>query len=163
MSNENPLTLFIGNKSSRILVVDDDRGSLLALAGHLKRWHCEVETAETGAQARTKARRFVPDLILLDVMLPDQSGFSVCEALQADPATSHIPVIFITALTAPEAKSKGFETGGYDYITKPFDSGEMAARVGAKLRLKFAEDILRDKHLELSSKVQPSRDSKPPS
>jgi len=159
MSNESPLTPFIGNRSSRILVVDDDRGSLLALAGHLKRWHCEVETAESGAQARIKARKFAPDLILLDVMLPDQSGFSVCEALQADAATSHIPVIFLTALSAPEAKSKGFDTGGYDYITKPFDAGEMAARVGAKLRLKYAEDALRDKHSKLSSKVQPNRDS----
>jgi DNA-binding response OmpR family regulator len=158
MSNENPLTPFIGSRSSRILVVDDDQGSLLALAGHLRRWHCQVETAVTGAQARIKARKFAPDLILLDVMLPDQSGFSVCEALQADPATLHIPVIFLTALTATEAKLKGFETGGYDYMTKPFDAGELAARVGAKLRVKYAEDTLRDKHSQLSSNVQPNRD-----
>lgn len=159
MNKENPLTPFIGNKSSRILVVDDDQSSLLALAGHLKRWHCQVETAVTGAQARIKARKFAPDLILLDVMLPDQTGFSVCEALQADPRTSHIPVIFLTALTATEAKLKGFETGGYDYVSKPFDAGELAARAGAKLRVKYAEDALRDKYSKLSSKGQPDRDT----
>lgn len=86
---------------------------------------------------------FDPDAILLDVMMPGQSGFSVCEVLQADPATRHIPIIFLTALIGENAKAMGFKTGALDYITKPFDARELAARLGARLRAKYAEDALK--------------------
>jgi DNA-binding response OmpR family regulator len=112
--------------------------------------------AGSGAQARSVARKFNPDLILLDVVMPDQSGFAVCEALQSDPATRHIRVIFISALSGTPTKVMGFETGGHDYLTKPFNPGELAARVGAHLREKYVEDELREKQAKLSALVDPS-------
>ncbi len=154
-----PLAPFTGNKSPRILVADQDPVSQQTLKSQLEKWRCKVETASSGAQTRAVARKFNPDLILLDVVMPDQSGFAVCEALQADPATKHIRVIFISALSNTPAKVMGFETGGHDYLTKPFNSGELAARVGAHLREKYIEDELREKQAKLAALMDPSASS----
>jgi len=151
-----PLTPFIGTKSPRILVADQDPVGQQTLKSQLEKWRCRVEVASSGAQARAVARKFNPDLILLDVVMPDQSGFAVCEALQADPATKHIRVIFISALSGTPAKVMGFETGGHDYLTKPFNPGELAARVGAHLREKYVEDELREKQTKLAALMDPS-------
>lgn len=146
-----PLTPFIGNKSPRILVADQDPVGQQSLKTQLEKWRCKVEVASSGAQTRAVARKFNADLILLDVVMPDQSGFAVCEALQADPATKHMRVIFISALANTPAKVMGFETGGHDYLTKPFNPGELAARVGAHLREKYVEDELREKQAKLTA------------
>lgn len=148
-----PLAPFIGDRTPRVLVVEDQPVSLEVMRAHLVRWGCQVRTAGTGAQAITVVRSFNPDLVIMDVVLPDQSGFAVCEALQANPNTAHIPVIFVSALTSLDAKVMGFDTGGYDYMTKPFDAGELAARVGARLRQKYAEDELRAKVEKLRAKI----------
>ncbi|MDR7481877.1 MAG: response regulator [Armatimonadota bacterium] len=139
---ETPLTPFIGDRVPRILVVDDNPANLAVLAAHLRRWRCAVTTASTGPEALAAARAAPPDLVLLDILMPDVSGLEVCEALQADPAMARIPVIFVTALTDVDSKVRAFDAGARDYITKPFDAAELAARVGTRLRQKYAEDEL---------------------
>ena len=88
------------------------------------------------------ARALRPDLILLDVDMPDLSGFAVCRALKSDPATSGIPVIFLTGTTETVAKVQGFDLGAIDYVTKPFDPAELRARVRAALRTKRYVELL---------------------
>ena len=90
---------------------------------------------------------------MLDIMMPGLSGFEVCDALRADPATRHIPVIFLTALSGEEAKVRGFDAGAFDYIEKPFIAADLAARVGARLRQKYTEDALRARYAELSKQM----------
>jgi sigma-B regulation protein RsbU (phosphoserine phosphatase) len=153
MMTQTPLAPFVGERSPRILAVDDQPVNLRVLGALLRRWGCTVHTAASGAEAVAAVRSFEPDLILLDIMMPGESGFEVCARLQADPATSHIPIIFLTALTNEESKVKGFDTGARDYITKPFDSAELAARAGTRLREKYAEDTLRARRAELAAKM----------
>lgn len=139
---ETPLTPFIGDRVPRILVVDDHPANLAVLAAHLRRWRCAVTTASSGPEALAAAHASPPDLVLLDILMPGMSGFEVCQALQADPATARIPVIFVTALTDVDSKVRAFDVGARDYITKAFDAAELAARVGTRLRQKYAEDEL---------------------
>lgn len=153
MVTQTPLAPFIGDRSPRILAVDDQPVNLQVLAAHLTRWGCTVQTAANGDEALGEATSFEPDVILLDVMMPGQSGFEVLRSLRADPATRHIPVIFLTALAAEESKVMGLETGARDYVTKPFNVAELAARVGARLREKYAEDALRAQQAELSTEL----------
>ncbi len=143
------MTSFIGDRSPRILAVDDEPVNLRVLANLLDRWGCTVRTAADGAEALAAVRTFDPDIILLDVMMPGQSGFEVCGILQADPATRHIPVIFLSAAAGTNDKVAGLDAGARDYITKPFHFAELAARLGARLREKLAEDALRARQAEL--------------
>ncbi len=153
MSTQTPLTRFIGDRSPRILVVDDEPLNLQLLKGYLTRWGCIVEISTSGARVKAMVRKFAPDLILLDVLMPDRSGFAVCEALSEDSATASIPVIFISATSEAEAKLVGFATGGCDYLTKPFDPADLAARMGVLLRQKYATDARREGPAELSAHV----------
>jgi len=148
-----PLVPFIGERSPRVLAVDDQPINLQVLAAHLTRWGCTVQTAANGDEALGEAKSFEPDVILLDVMMPGQSGFEVLRSLRADPATRDIPVIFLTALAADESKVMGLESGARDYVTKPFNAAELAARVGARLREKYAEDALRAQQAEPSAEI----------
>ncbi len=149
---ETPLEPFVSDRSPRILAVDDQPVNLRVLGALLRRWGCTVHAAASGAEALAVVRSFEPDLILLDIMMPGESGFEVCARLQSDPATSHIPIIFLSALTSEESKVKGFDTGARDYVTKPFNADELAARVGTRLREKYAEDTLRARRAELTAK-----------
>jgi DNA-binding response OmpR family regulator len=117
-----------------ILVVDDEPDLLLLLEEHLTQEGYQVITATTGMQAITKAREEHPDIILLDVMMPGVSGFDVCNILQDFPETASIPIIFLTAVAETKRKVMGLNLGADDYITKPFDLHELAARVKAALR-----------------------------
>jgi DNA-binding response OmpR family regulator len=153
MEPRTPLEPFIGDRSPRVLAVDDEPANLQILSAMLTRWRCTVSTAGGGAEALAAVKAESPDIILLDVMMPGQSGFEVCRLLQADPATAHIPVVFLTALSGGEALREGFETGGRDFIAKPFNARELAARVGARLRQKYAEDVLREQRARLSAIV----------
>jgi DNA-binding response OmpR family regulator len=92
--------------------------------------------------------------------LPDQSGFDVCRTLQTDAATAHIPVVFLTAASSADALSKAFETGGHDFLAKPFKIGELAARLGARLRQKYAEDLLRERRSRFSMSVPRHEDAR---
>jgi DNA-binding response OmpR family regulator len=122
------------DKPFRILVVDDEPDLVLLLEEHLTQEGYSVSTATTGMQAITRARQEVPDLILLDVMMPGVSGFDVCNILQDTPETAAIPIVFLTAVTDTKRKVMGLNLGADDYITKPFDLHELAARVQAALR-----------------------------
>ncbi|MGQ0569914.1 MAG: response regulator [Armatimonadota bacterium] len=151
MDTATRLASYLGGRSPRILAVDDQPVNLELLAEILSGWGCAVRTAINGVEALAAVDAFQPDVILLDVMMPDQSGFEVCELLQADPTTRSIPVIFLTALADEKHKLEGFGVGALDYITKPFDLAELAARVGARLRHKHAEDTLRTRQADLSA------------
>jgi DNA-binding response OmpR family regulator len=124
----------------RILVVDDEPDLVVLLEEHLTQEGYRVSTATTGMQAITRARQEVPDLILLDVMMPGVSGFDVCNILQDTPETAAIPIVFLTAVTDTKRKVMGLNLGADDYITKPFDLHELAARVQAALRPRLQQE-----------------------
>ena len=121
-----------------ILIVDDTPANLQLLGSLLGKEGYRVAAAAGGSQALAIAARSVPDLVLLDIMMPEMDGFEVCANLKADPITAHIPVIFLSAKTSARDKVRGFEVGGEDYVTKPFDTREVVARVRTHLQLKFA-------------------------
>jgi two-component system sensor histidine kinase/response regulator len=125
-----------------VLVVDDVLnnvqivGSILGAAGY------QVVPATNGEQALRYARDPAPDLILLDVMMPDMDGFEVCRRLKSSPETSGIPIIFLTAVVDSEQVVKGLEMGAVDYVAKPFNRAELLARVRTHLELKFSRETL---------------------
>ena len=117
-----------------ILVVDDQPINVQLLKRKLEREGIRVTAAYNGLEALDLTRKLMPDLILLDVMMPDMDGIEVCQRLQADETTRGIPVIFITARTTKESKLEGLSVGAVDYITKPIDLDETLARVQTQLR-----------------------------
>jgi phosphoserine phosphatase RsbU/P len=124
------------DQPASILVVDDTPANLQVLAGMLKDRGYKVRPVPGGKLALLAARRDPPDLILLDINMPDMNGYEVCEHLKADDALTGVPVIFISALTEQLDKVKAFATGGVDYITKPFQMEELHARVETHLSLR---------------------------
>jgi DNA-binding response OmpR family regulator len=112
-----------------VLCVDDERDVTDLLRFLLVRAGCEVRTAASGHAALTEVRSRPPDLVVLDLMLPDLDGFSVCEILHRDAATADIPILMLTAWATPDARSHGLKLGARDYITKPFRPHELVGRV----------------------------------
>jgi two-component system sensor histidine kinase/response regulator len=137
-----------------VLIVDDLPENLQVLAGHLTEAGHEILAANSGPRAVALVRNRKPDLILLDIMMPDMDGLEVCRVLKADPDSADIPVIFITARTETDDILRGFDLGAVDYITKPFKPAELIARVRTHLELKSARDLLYtyNKQLERISK-----------
>ena len=135
---------------SLILIVDDVPENLQVLASYLSGAGYEVLPATSGAKALNSARLRQPDLILLDVSMPELDGFEVCRCLKNIPELSSIPVLFITARTDIEDVVSGFGVGGVDYITKPFNAIELLARVRTHLELKNARDALLKYNEELT-------------
>ncbi|XOF32504.1 MAG: response regulator [Candidatus Electrothrix sp. YB6] len=133
----------------RILIIDDNKINLTVLTDYLEGSHIQTMTALNGMNGLEKARRGQPDLILLDVMMPDMDGFATCRRLKADPLTADIPVIFVTALHSVEDKVTGFNAGGVDYLTKPFQMEEVRARVLTHIRLSRAKKQL---HREIAER-----------
>ncbi len=128
-------------KAGRILIVDDERNNILVLSDFLKKDY-EVMTAQSGEEALKAANGpQLPDLILLDIMMPGIDGYEVCRRLKADSRTMHIPVIFVTALDEIDDEAKGFDSGAVDYITKPLNPLIVKARVKAHLQLKQKTDL----------------------
>ncbi|MFP4114578.1 MAG: response regulator [Spirochaetota bacterium] len=125
-----------------ILLVDDNTNNLGVLYRYLDDEGFTVLVSQDGERALTLAREQHPDLILLDIMLPGISGFEACERLKSDPATADIPVIFISALTDIQDKVRGFEAGGVDYVTKPFQQEEVLARINAHITIKRQREEL---------------------
>jgi sigma-B regulation protein RsbU (phosphoserine phosphatase) len=119
-----------------ILIVDDTPANLQVLAGMLKDRGYKVRPVPSGKLALAAAQRDPPDLILLDINMPEMNGYQVCEHLKADELLAGIPVIFISALTEQLDKVKAFATGGVDYITKPFQMEELHARVETHLKIR---------------------------
>jgi phosphoserine phosphatase RsbU/P len=126
----------------RILVVDDDLTSRLMLEAILRKEGFLVSTAESGEEGLELAAQLEPELILMDVNMPGMSGLAACARLNADPGTGGIPVIFISAVEDVNAKIEGFNAGGVDYITKPFNPIETLARVRLHIRMKHAYQSL---------------------
>jgi putative two-component system response regulator len=137
-----------------ILVVDDTPDNLTLMSGLLKDSY-KVRVAKSGeaALALLAGGQSLPDLILLDIMMPGLSGYEVCEKLKANPATRDIPVIFLTAMAATDDEKKGLEMGAVDYITKPISPPIVLARVAGQLKIKAATDFLRDKTDYLEQEV----------
>jgi putative two-component system response regulator len=134
-----------------VLVVDDTPENL-QLMSELLLGRYRVKVASSGAKAlRIAAGSPPPDLILLDIMMPELDGYEVCRRLKADPATADIPVVFLTARSESADEQQGFDLGAVDYITKPISPPIVLARVQAQLQLKASNDFLRDKseYLEL--------------
>jgi sigma-B regulation protein RsbU (phosphoserine phosphatase) len=134
--------------SPLVLVVEDDLTTNLALQGILAGAGFRTATAGDVAGAWAGIREHQPDLVLLDVNLPDGSGFEICQKLQQGPGLGRIPVLFISANNDLAAKVRGFAAGGVDYISKPLAGAEVLARVGTHLRLKQAYEELVDLQAE---------------
>ncbi len=116
-----------------ILIVDDHPVNVKLLEKILKSAGYGTLAAENGPDGRSLAALRLPDLILLDIMMPGESGFESCELLKKDPRTAHIPIVFLSAKTDTESKVTGLKLGAVDYMTKPFDKTEVLARVGRHL------------------------------
>ena len=137
-----------------ILVVDDTPENLTLMHG-LLRDHYHVKVASNGERAlQVAAAHPVPDLILLDVVMPGMRGFEVCRRLKADVRTAAIPVIFLTSRSEIEDEQQGFDAGAVDYIPKPFSAPIVLARIRTHLRLKAVADFLKDKNAFLKSEVE---------
>jgi two-component system phosphate regulon response regulator PhoB len=117
-----------------ILIVDDERDLASVVDFNLRQAGFDTVVATTGAAAMAEAHRRVPDLVLLDLMLPDVPGTEVCRQLKTDPRTRHVPVVMLTARTEEVDRVVGFELGADDYVTKPFSVRELVLRVRAVLR-----------------------------
>jgi two-component system, sensor histidine kinase and response regulator len=126
-----------------LLLVDDTLANLQLLTGMLRQRGYTLRPAPSGKLALKAARAVPPDLILLDIRMPEMDGYEVCRQLKTDPALAEIPVIFLSALTEPGDKEKAFSEGGVDYITKPFQVEEVIARVKIHLELQSQKRQLR--------------------
>ncbi len=118
---------------AKVLIVDDDLESLKLIGLMLQRRGYQIVAAQGGAQAMLRADSEQPDLIILDIMMPDMDGFEVCRKLRARPGTAHTPIIMFTAKTTVNDKVVGFQAGADDYLTKPIHPAELASRVEAIL------------------------------
>jgi CheY-like chemotaxis protein len=137
-----------------ILVVDDTPANLNLLTEMLKERGYRVRPVPSGKLAVQAIQNEKPDLILLDINMPEMSGYEVCEHLKADAALKDIPVIFISAMTETMDKVKAFSVGGVDYVTKPFQFEEVHARVETHLRIRFLQRQLSEQNENLEQLVE---------
>lgn len=133
----------------QVLVIDDEDTVTHVITSTLIGAGYQVFTAHDGVEGFEKAQRINPDIILLDIMMPDIDGYEVLNRLRSEPATSNVPVIFITARIENDERVHGLEAGAVDYITKPFYPQELLARIRIHLRLKEYEEELTKKNREL--------------
>lgn len=143
-----------GNNKEDILIVDDTPENLRLLSTLLAKYGYSVRKALSGQMALTAVQTVVPDLILLDIMMPQMDGYEVCKRLKADPKTALVPVIFLSALNEAFDKVKAFAVGGVDYITKPFQFEEVLVRVRNQLALRAAEIQKQQINIELEARVR---------
>jgi DNA-binding response OmpR family regulator len=115
--------------AKKILIVDDEPNIVISLEFRMKKEGFEVAVAGDGEEALAKVAAFGPDLVLLDVMMPKKSGFEVCEALRADPARAGLLIVMLTAKGRDTEVAKGIALGADAYVTKPFSTKELVARV----------------------------------
>lgn len=134
----------MGDSGSTILLVDDDPINRELLEARLSSAGYRVQSASNGAEALAAAAKCQPDLVLMDIMMPGMSGYDVCRSLKSNPATEAIPVIFISAKTNVTDRVAGLQMGAHDFISKPFFTEELLARVEVALRGKQERDRLRE-------------------
>ncbi len=138
------------NERASVLVVDDQAPNRRLLADLLAFHGYAVETAAGGREALEKIRAVKPDLVLLDVVMPDLSGYEVCKVLRADPHTGILPVVMVTALDPAQERVKGLEAGADDFLSKPINPPELLARVRSLLRIKTFHDTVEAQARELA-------------
>jgi two-component system cell cycle response regulator len=129
--------------TARVLVVDDILSNVKLLEAKLTAEYFEVLTASSGEQALTRVAAELPDIVLLDVMMPGMDGFEVCRRIKSNPKVAHIPIVMVTALDQPSDRVTGLEAGADDFLTKPVDDLALFARVKSLVRLKMMTDELR--------------------
>ncbi len=142
------------NKPATILIIDDNITNLKVAMKYLKAYSFNILTARDGIAGIERALLTQPELVLLDVQLPGIDGFETCRRLKANPATAHIPVIFMTVLSEAADKVRGLEAGAVDYITKPIDETELLARVNTQLRLHALQAQLQQVNAQLAARIQ---------
>jgi len=142
-------------KKHVILIVDDDTTNLQVIGSFLYNKNYKIILAKSGKDALKSIEKNLPDLILLDIMMPEMNGYEVCEKIKDDDQTMDIPIIFLTAKTEAKDIIKGFNTGGVDYVTKPFIKEELLARIKTHISLKVSQDLLKEqaKKLEKANKI----------
>lgn len=140
--------------SASILIVDDVPTNIQLVASILSSFDYELSFANSGQDALGQIQETAFDLILLDIMMPGMDGLEVARRLKAEPATRHIPVIFLTAKSDEDSIIQGFDIGAADYVTKPFNPAELVARVQTHLSLKATQDELRHRNQELNEAIQ---------
>lgn len=150
MSEERRKTL----QAPNVLVVDDNSANLQLMSQMLKEQGYRARPVPSGKLALQAALNALPDLILLDINMPEMDGYEVCRRLKATPKLEHIPVIFISALNEPVDKMKAFSVGGVDYVTKPFHFEEVRARVDTHIKLHRLQMELQEHNLNLKDLVQ---------
>ncbi len=128
--------LIESQEPAKVLVVDDNAANIDVMLTFLEGDGYDLSVATCGEMALKIARHNLPDLILMDVMMPGMDGFETCKQLKSDPATAEIPIIFVTAKKEVEDIVNGFRSGGVDYISKPFRQEEMQSRVSTHIRLR---------------------------
>jgi len=136
MSRSCPINQGQRSMDAMILLVDDQPFYQEVLLSFFENQQFQTRIADSGVMALQMLEQFVPDLILLDVMMPGMDGFETCRRIKADEQKARIPVIFMTSLDSIEDKVAGFEAGGVDYITKPFHQAEILARITAHITLR---------------------------
>lgn len=145
-------------RKKQILVIDDNPTNLNVMADFLAKEGYHVLLKTSGKSGINTAKKRIPDLILLDIMLPEMDGYEICASLKCDPITQHIPVIFMSALNETFDKVKGFEAGAIDYIIKPFQMAEVNARLKAHLELQELKEDLKHSKALLESVLNSSLD-----
>ena len=133
--------------TQRVLIIDDTKNIHGLVKARLAGEPVELHSAFTSADGLAQAGTLLPDLILLDVEMPDVDGFEVCRRLKGQPATMNIPVVFLTGAGSTDEKIRGLELGAVDYVTKPFEPAELRARVKSSLRTKRLIDSLARKRV----------------
>ncbi len=133
----------MGNYSQKtVLVVDDNPLNLYVLKKILKQDRYQPILANNGKQALQIVHQETPDLILLDINMPEMDGYEVCRRLKSNPATENIPVIFLSARTESDDIVQGFDAGAVDYVTKPFNGAELLARIKTHIEIRVLRGLL---------------------
>src|SRR4051794_34562670 len=138
----------------RVLLVDDAKTNLDILVEGLKSDH-KLSLALNGEMALQVASRMPPDLVLLDIVMPGMDGYEVCRRLREAPETAEVPIMFLSSLEEVQNKARGFEVGGNDYLTKPFEMVEVKARIRSLLKAKMYNDAAKD---QIASELRVARE-----